>query len=107
MKISLEEYEKLLDRIEELRTENDKLQESISTAQDWISVEDRLPNCNGCYIVFIPHYYDKDHGIVTMCYFDGIDTWHDDDRVNFERILNPTFVTYWMPLPEPPEAEDE
>lgn len=72
----------------------------------WISVKDRLPNCNGCYLVFRPHYYDEDHGAVTLCYFDGTDTWHDDDRVNFERILSPTDITHWMPLPEPPEVKD-
>lgn len=79
-------------------------QETISVASPkWISVKDKLPNCNGCYLVFRPHYYDEDHGAVTLCYFDGTDTWHDNDRVDFERILSPTDVTHWMPLPEPPE----
>lgn len=69
---------------------------------EWINVKDRLPNCNGCYIVFIPHYYDEDHGVVKVCYFDGTDTWHNDDKVNFEEVLSQNDVTHWMPFPEPP-----
>ena len=69
---------------------------------NWISVKDRLPLCNGCYLVFRPHYYDR-YGLVTICYFDGTDTWHDDDRVNFEKVLSEGDVSHWMPLPEPPK----
>ena len=38
--------------------------------QEWISVKDRLPNCNGCYIVWRPHFY-PDKGMPSICYFDG------------------------------------
>lgn len=106
MNISLEEYGKLSDRITELMLQNEHLRRIVFATQQWISVKDRMPNCNGCYLVFRPHYYDEDHGAVTLCYFDGTDTWHDDDRVNFERILSPTDITHWMPLPEPPEVEE-
>lgn len=71
----------------------------------WISVEDRLPNCNGCYLVFRPHYH-TDHGSVTICYFGGAGAWYDDDNANFERILSQTNVTHWMPLPEPPKETE-
>lgn len=68
----------------------------------WISVKDRLPNCNGYYLVFRPHYC-SDHGAVTICYFGRTDAWYDDDKANLEELLSPTDVTHWMPLPEPPE----
>lgn len=68
---------------------------------NWISVKDRLPLCNGRYLVHRPHYYKNGSGLVTMCYFDG-----SDDRVNFERVLSEGDIDYWMPLPEPPEEKE-
>lgn len=105
MEISLEECRKLFDRIAELVRENEELREAVSCPphwMHWVNVKNRLPNCNGRYLVFKPH-YSPDHGDVTICYFDGTDTWHDDDMVNFEKLLSPTDVTHWIPLPEPPE----
>jgi len=69
--------------------------------QTWISVRDRLPNCNGCYLVWRPHFY-PDKGMPSICYFDGQNTWHDSYGVDFTRILAPDDVSHWMPLPEQP-----
>ena len=52
MKISLEAYEKMLDRIEELRTENDKLWNNVLAEQNWIEVKDRLPKDNERVLVW-------------------------------------------------------
>lgn len=70
----------------------------------WISVKDRLPNCNGCYIVWRPHFY-PDKGMPSICYFDGQNTWHDSYGVDFTRTLAPDDVSHWMPLPEQPCKE--
>lgn len=70
---------------------------------NWISVKDRLPNRNGCYLVFRPHYHTNHGGSVTICYFGGTGAWYDDDKANFEELLSPTNVTHWMPLPEAPK----
>ena len=70
------------------------------TANKWISVKDRLPNCNGIYLVWMPHYFGGEIGEPVVCYFDGKNTWHDSYGVDFGRILNPDDVTHWMPLPE-------
>ena len=67
--------------------------------QNWISVKDRLPNCNGCYLVWRPHFY-PDKGMPSICYFDGQNTWHDSYGVDFTRVLAPDDVSHWMPLPE-------
>ena len=69
--------------------------------QNWISVRDRLPNCNGCYLVWRPHFY-PDKGMPSICYFDGQNTWHDSYGVDFTRTLAPDDVSHWMPLPEQP-----
>lgn len=67
----------------------------------WISVNDRLPNCNGCYLVWRPRFY-AEKGMPSICYFDGQNTWHDSYGVDFTRILKPEDVSHWKPLPEQP-----
>lgn len=69
--------------------------------QEWISVNDRLPNCNGCYLVWRPHFY-IDKGMPSICYFDGSSTWHDSYGVDFTRTLAPEDVSHWKPLPVQP-----
>ena len=69
----------------------------------WIPVTERLPNCNGCYLVWRPHFFCGEIGMPSICYFDGSNTWHDSYGVDFTRTLHPEDVTHWMPLPEPPK----
>ena len=68
---------------------------------EWIPVSERLPNCNGCYLVWRPHFFGGEIGMTSICYFDGQDTWHDSYGVDFTRILNKEDVLAWMPLPTP------
>ena len=72
----------------------------------WIPVTERLPNCNGCYLVWRPHFFGGEIGMPSICYYDGSNTWHDSYGVDFERILHPDDVTHWMPLPRPPEENE-
>ena len=71
---------------------------------NWISVEERLPNNDGCYLVWRPYFF-PDYGMTTICYFDGENTWHDSYWNDSTRILNKEDVMYWMPLPKKPEGE--
>ncbi len=64
---------------------------------DWIPVEERLPNQNGVYNV--TRLVD-DAFISDSAYFDGQDTWHNDNRVNHTRPYL-TDIAAWQPLPEP------
>ena len=52
--------------------------------QEWISVEDRLPEKADTYLV------SRKDGLVTMTYF--CERFHSS-------------VTHWMPLPEPPKMK--
>ena len=67
---------------------------------EWISVEDRLPEYNTKCLVFLPdgHLYN---GIHVAYYSDKRNMWVD---------LDTTYLfdhpTHWMPLPAPP-AEKE
>ncbi len=86
-----------------LKHELQKWVDDQPTVCGWISVKDKLPNSNGCYIVWRPYFY-PDFGMPSICYFDGSNTWHDSYGVDFERTLDAGDVTHWMPLPEPPEV---
>ena len=94
------EYENLVYRME---CKADLMRDALSMLkeQEWISVKDRLPNCNGCYLVWRPNFY-TDKGMPSICYFDGSNTWHDSYGVDFTRLLNPEDVTHWMELPVKP-----
>ena len=111
--MGLKEYEstRLLNEaanaIEDLITALTASNEVIAKSKpQWIPVTERLPNCNGCYLVWRPHFFGGKIGMPSICYFDGSNTWHDSYGVDFERILHPEDVTHWMPLPEPPETEN-
>lgn len=56
--------------------------------QQWISVEERLPEKPGCYIV-----YEKETNIETL-YFTG---------THFQNAFEE--VTHWQPLPSPPNTK--
>ena len=68
------------------------------TVQEWISVDDRLPEEKVNCIVHYRHAYcdDDDYWAIGMCFYDG---------EKFQ--INPAYkVTHWMPLPEKPKGEE-
>lgn len=80
--------------IQDLRRENAKLRARV---QEWISVEDRLPEEDGYYLCCI-----KSSLFPDRVYIDILEC----DKSSFEEghIYTDT-VTHWMPLPEPPKGE--
>ena len=109
----------LISRQAAIRAVNTALFPKINTAKDaekalrdlppaqphWIPCSERLPNSNGCYLVWRPHFWGGEIGMPAICYFDGQNTWHDSYGVDFERTLQPNDVTAWMPLPDPYKGE--
>lgn len=57
--------------------------------QEWISVEDRLPNKYTLVLIFV-------EGEIRLDYIDGYGTWHENFLYR---------VTHWMPLPEAPKMK--
>ena len=97
--------EKLLDLIVETielyRSEREELADALIahgvTVQEWISVDDRLPEEKVDCIVHYKHAYcdNDDYFAIGMCFYDG---------EKFQ--LGPAYkVTHWMPMPEPPKGE--
>ena len=79
------------------------------TVQEWISVEDRLPEESGLYITFgctaVPvrwlHNFDKDIGK-----FGAWWNYEPDGKEHPRyRFIEAGNITHWMPLPEPPNAD--
>ena len=61
--------------------------------QEWISVEERLPDESDCYLVNIINHFGLD--FVTFTYY----------TKNYGFCVSD--VTHWMPLPEPPKKGDK
>ena len=68
------------------------------TVQEWISVEDRLPEKSGYYLVF------TDIGrIALLAYSKKYQAFNAHDDSYSEEYVIP--VTHWMPMPNPPKGE--
>ena len=75
----------------------DYLLDSGVTVQEWVSVDDRLPEEKVNCIVHYQHAYCDNDGYwaIGFCFYDG---------EKFQ--LGPAYkVTHWMPLPQPPKGE--
>ena len=67
------------------------------TVQEWISVDERLPEEKVDCIVHYKHAYcdNDDYWAIGMCFY-------DDEKFQ----LGPAYkVTHWMPMPNPPKGE--
>ena len=67
---------------------------------EWIPCKKELPKTNGVYQVkrIVYEGYFRNY-IVTCAYFDGQDTWHNDNRVNHDRPYLKGVIA-WTPLQE-------
>ena len=67
------------------------------TVQEWISVDDMLPEEKVNCIVHYRHAYCDDDGYfaIGFCFYDGT-------KFQFDSAYK---VTHWMPLPQPPKGE--
>ena len=83
---------------------------SVNTEKtDWIPVSERLPESCGMYIVTRKIYDCPDTAPIIMSdesWFDGQNTWHNDNRINHERGYLSDVIA-WMSLPEPYKEESE
>ncbi len=74
----------------------------------WIPVSERIPKTSGVYRVtrYYPSDVMKSNYLVDACYFDGSNTWYNDNRINHERAYVNNVIA-WQENPEPYKAESE
>jgi hypothetical protein len=75
---------------------------------EWISVNDRLPEDDGEYLVFWSlSIRGRSYRGVTCKQFDDCIGFYDEveEVGDIYRRESNDIVTHWMPLPEPPEEE--
>ena len=82
---------------EKIKRIADHLISSGVTVQEWISVDDRLPEEKVDCIVHYKHAYcdNDDYWAIGICFYDG-----EKFRIDLSYK-----VTHWMPLPLPPKGE--
>ena len=75
--------------------------EEIAKKYDWVSVKDRLPEEDGCYLVYIIANFCPENKQIITLYFSKL-----SNRFIYgsDEIFT---VTHWAQLPEPPESEDD
>ena len=76
------------------RSDAEKVCEGYKQKSGWISVEDRLPEKEGVYLVHTT-YNIIETEVFYISKHDDISYWWDLDGM----------VTHWMPLPEPPKMK--
>lgn len=75
----------------------DYLLDSGVTVQEWVSVEDRLPEESGIYIVTANDGHAQRVSFVL---------WQKKNRMwNLTGARSYWRVTHWMPMPQPPKGE--
>ena len=83
------------------------------TVQEWISVDDRLPEDSGYYLVVYRDKYNEsisiDFDMYVKC---NIGEWWESEfacditkQFLWATRLQEQEVTHWMPLPQPPKGE--
>jgi len=86
----------------------DRLIANGVTVQEWISVEDELPDKDGCYIVTACDegcscgdgiWYDT--VVIEAEYYKGEWSWNE----NGTEYDITDLVTHWQPMPNPPKGE--
>lgn len=79
--------------------------ESQPKVGEWIPCKRELPKTNGVYQITRELKIGEDIcRISDSAYFDGQDTWHNDNRYNHVR-LPLTDIVAWKPLDEPYKEE--
>ena len=107
--VSKEKHSGVVDMLREVEREVKKAP-LLTPPNEWVSVEERLPEKRGEYIVCacdegepIDERIWGDTVVICADYYDGTFTWYEG--VTEYDISD--IVTHWMPLPTPPGKEDQ
>jgi len=76
--------------------------EALEQELKWIPVSERLPKIADVYRVtrYYPNNVMNPNYLVDACFFDGSNTWYNDNRINHERAYADNVIA-WQENPEP------
>ena len=82
--------------------------DSVENKGEWIPVSERLPKIADVYRVTrcYPNNVMNPNYLVDACFFDGSNTWYNDNRINHERAYVDNVIA-WQENPEPYEKDGE
>lgn len=74
----------------------------------WIPVSEKLPKIADVYRVtrYYPNNVMNPNYLVDACFFDGSNTWYNDNRINHERAYIDNIIA-WQDNPEPYKIEPQ
>lgn len=74
----------------------------------WIPISERLPKIADVYRVtrYYPNNVMNPNYLVDACFFDGSNTWYNDNRINHERAYADNVIA-WQENPEPYKVEPQ
>ena len=95
----------LLSDVSKMMREWVERQPTLTTPNEWVSVEERLPDTDGAYLVYAPTYtggssssLDCIGGIMFSRFK------HEKWSIESGYYKRPNCVTHWMPIPAPPKG---
>ena len=79
----------------------------VTPQPKWIPVGERLPKIADVYRVtrYYPNNVMNPNYLVDACFFDGSNTWYNDNRINHERDYANNVIA-WQENPEPYEPQE-
>ena len=94
-----------VDDIEAIREAISALSENKG---EWSPVSERLPKIADVYRVtrYYPNNVMNPNYLVDACFFDGSNTWYNDNRINHERAYVDNVIA-WQENPEPYKKDGE
>lgn len=97
---AVEDYRNFRNMVEQLPSVNPQ-------DQKWIPVSERLPKIATVYRVTrcYPNNVMNPYYLVDACFFDGSNTWYNDNRINHERAYVDNVIA-WQENPEPFEPQE-
>lgn len=86
----------------------DRLPSVTPKEPKWIPVSERLPKIADVYRVtrYYPNNVMNPNYLVDACFFDGSNTWYNDNRINHERGCANNIIA-WQENPEPYKVHSE
>ena len=82
-----------------------RLAAEAAVERDWISVEERLPEDDGDVLAIVSGYptpnITLEDVLVVAAFCEG-EGWYIEEYPDWDNPI----ITYWMPLPEPPEEDN-